>query len=62
MTNFKTTNTINMAEILWAPTADYRLNSTLWKYKEFIENHYHIYFENYNDLHRWSIDNNAFFC
>lgn len=50
-----------MAEILWAPTADYRLNSTLWKYKEFIENHYHIYFENYNDLHRWSIDNNAFF-
>lgn len=46
-----------MSTRLWSPDEQYKVNSTLWQYKEYIESRYKISFNSYDDLHQWSIDN-----
>lgn len=50
-----------MAAKLWTSSLENLHNSSLWKYKKFIENEYHLEFEDYHDIHQWSIDNLDFF-
>jgi len=44
-----------MSTELWSPSTDYLINSSLWKYKEYIESHYNLTFSNYADFQNWSI-------
>lgn len=44
-----------MAELLWTPTEQYKLDSAIWNYIEYLEKHYLLKFEDYHALHQWSI-------
>lgn len=42
---------------IWTPTLDYIKDSNLSKYTFFLEEKYGLVFDNYSQLHQWSIDN-----
>lgn len=46
-----------MSTKLWTSSIENLKDSCLWKYKQYIENNYKIYFKNYDDFHNWSVEN-----
>ncbi|MDK1024570.1 MAG: acetoacetate--CoA ligase [Gammaproteobacteria bacterium] len=50
-----------MSHPLWRPSADQIASTNMTRFTEAIENRYSVSFDTYQQLHRWSIENRAWF-
>jgi len=46
-----------MNKLHWTPSEDYIQSSNMFKFKNDVESKFNVKFNNYNDLHKWSVDN-----
>ena len=48
-------------EIIWTPVLDKKKNTSLYKFIEHINLNYKIEIDNFESLHKWSIENRSYF-